>query len=171
VTELSVLGVTTDNFPLFRQRLMYIERSSFLSPWSVNSFKAELLNPIARIWGALDGESLAGFACFWVVAGEIHLLNIAVAPEKRGMKIGSYLLARVIDLGGDTSVDRIWLEVRPSNKAALALYRGAGFIEEGRRPGYYTDTGEDAVLMSLYLSSPVGCREPLNRLGTPFLHA
>ena len=57
------------------------------------------------------------------------------------------------------SVDRIWLEVRPSNSAARALYRGAGFIEEGRRPGYYNDTGEDALLMSLYLVSGMGCGE------------
>jgi ribosomal-protein-alanine N-acetyltransferase len=90
-------------------------------------------------------------------------LNIAVAPEKRGRGIGRYLLGRVIELGENVSVDRIWLEVRPSNSAALALYRGAGFIEDGIRPGYYSDTGEDAVLMSLYLNPAADYKKSLNR--------
>jgi len=171
VTTLSLQPVTTDNFPLYRKRLMYIEKSSFVSPWPVHSFKNELLNPLSRIWGALDGHIFAGFTCFWIVAGDIHLLNIAVAPEKRRMGIGTYLLGRVVDLGKNTSIDRIWLEVRPSNTAALALYRGAGFIEDGIRPGYYSDTGEDAVLMSLYLTSAAGYREHVNRLNLVSLHA
>lgn len=150
---------------------MSIERSSFVSPWPVHSFKNELLNPVSRIWGAIDGDVFAGFTCFWIVAGDVHLLNIAVAPEKRGMGIGKYLLGRVIDLAQNSSVDRIWLEVRPSNSVALALYRGAGFIEEGIRRGYYSDTGEDAVLMSLYLTQAVDYRESLNRLGAVSLHA
>ncbi|MFO8091216.1 MAG: ribosomal protein S18-alanine N-acetyltransferase [Desulfatiglandaceae bacterium] len=171
MTDLSLQIITMDNFPLFRKRLIYIERFSFVSPWPVNSFKNELLNPISRIWGALDGEVFVGFTCFWIVVGNIHLLNIAVAPEKRGMGIGKYLLGRVIELGENTSVDRIWLEVRPSNSAALALYRGAGFIKDGIRPGYYNDTGEDAVLMSLYLNSAGGYRESLNRPDALSLHA
>ncbi len=171
MTDLSLQIITMDNFPLFRKRLMYIERFSFVSPWPVNSFKNELLNPISRIWGALDGEGFVGFTCFWIVAGNIHLLNIAVAPEKRGMGIGKYLLGRVIELGENTSVDHIWLEVRPSNFAALALYRGAGFIEDGIRPGYYNDTGEDAVLMSLYLNSAADYREHLDRPDALSLHA
>jgi ribosomal-protein-alanine N-acetyltransferase len=142
---------------------MYIERFSFVSPWPADSFKNELLNPISRIWGVLDGEAFVGFTCFWIVAGDIHLLNIAVAPEKRGRGIGRYLLGRVIELGENVSVDRIWLEVRPSNSAALALYRGAGFIEDGIRPGYYSDTGEDAVLMSLYLNPAADYKKSLNR--------
>jgi ribosomal-protein-alanine N-acetyltransferase len=150
---------------------MYIERCSFVSPWPVNCFKCELLNPISRIWGAFDGEVFAGFICFWIVAGEIHLLNIAVAPEKRGMGIGTYLLARMIEAGETTSVDRIWLEVRPSNAAALAMYRRAGFVEEGRRAAYYSDTGEDAILMSLYLTLPAGYRGSSNRADTVSLQA
>jgi [ribosomal protein S18]-alanine N-acetyltransferase len=159
MTELSLQIVTMDNFPLFRRRLMYIERNSFVSPWPAHSFKNELLNPVSRIWAAIDGDIFAGFTCFWIVAGDIHLLNIAVAPEKRGLGIGTYLLGRVIDLAQNIPVDRIWLEVRPSNSVALALYRRAGFIEEGIRRGYYSDTGEDAVLMSLYLDSAAGCDE------------
>jgi ribosomal-protein-alanine N-acetyltransferase len=171
MTELSLRNLTTDNFPLFRKRLMSIERSSFVSPWPVHSFKNELLNPISRIWGALEGDVFVGFTCFWVVAGDIHLLNLAVAPERRGLGIGTYLLGSVIDLGKNTSIDRIWLEVRPSNAAALALYRGAGFIEDGIRRGYYSDTGEDAVLMSLYLNSAAGYRESTNRPDAVLLRA
>jgi len=151
VNALKLVSVTTDNLPLFQRRIMYIERSAFVSPWTLNCFKNELRNPISRIWGAVDDEGLAGFICFWVVAGEVHLLNIAVAPERRGLGTGTYLLSRMIVFAEGMGVDRIWLEVRPSNSAALALYRGAGFIEEGRRARYYSDTGEDAILMSLYL--------------------
>jgi [ribosomal protein S18]-alanine N-acetyltransferase len=159
VTALRLLTLTPDNFPLFQHRLMYIERNSFLSPWTLRSFKNELLNPISCIWGALAGSGFAGFVCFWSVAGEIHLLNIAVAPEERGKGIGGFLLARVIEQGENTRVSRIWLEVRPSNSAALTIYRKADFVEEGRRVGYYSDTGEDAIVMSRAFDFITSCQD------------
>lgn len=166
MTALSLITLSNDNFPLFQHRLMRIERCSFLSPWSLNSFKSELHNPISRIWGVSDPDGFAGFVCFWIVAGEVHLLNLAVAPEKRGKGIGTFLLTRVIEYSESAGVDRIWLEVRPSNPAALALYRGAGFVEEGRRVRYYSDTGEDAIVMSRFLPSSLDRREPCNRTMT-----
>ncbi len=149
MTAFVLIEVTSENFSMYRQRIMDIERSSFFSPWPAWSFNSELRNPLSRLWAVADEVGIAGFACFWTVAGEIHLLNIAVDPRRRGKGAGSFLLGRLLEEGGNTGVERIWLEVRPSNSAALRLYRKAGFITEGRRARYYGDTGEDAIVMSL----------------------
>lgn len=163
MTDLSLVTVTDRNFPLFRSRIMHIEKNSFFSPWTLSSFKSELRNPVSNLWGAMEEGVFAGFVCFWSVAGEIHLLNLAVCPERRGRGIGSFLVSRVIERGGQAGVDRIWLEVRPSNGAALAIYHRAGFTEQGCRVRYYSDTGEDALVMSLSLHPPLGCEDSFYR--------
>jgi ribosomal-protein-alanine N-acetyltransferase len=82
------------------------------------------------------------------VAGESHLLNIAVAPARRGAGIGRALLRECIRRGARAGAARIHLEVRAGNEEAQRLYRAEGFAFHGIRKGYYIDTGEDAVLLS-----------------------
>lgn len=132
-------------------RIMEIENLSFPTPWSRKSFLDEVRNPISRFWGVVIEQVLQGYICFWVFAGEIQVINIAVHPRKRDQGLGHYLLTKMIEESISLGIRTIWLEVRPSNKKAKRLYERLKFTEMGRRPGYYRDTGEDAIVMSLSL--------------------
>jgi ribosomal-protein-alanine N-acetyltransferase len=132
--------------------LQEIENLSFLSPWSINSFKTELDNKVSHIWALEDEKKLIGYICFWMFANEVQILNFAVHPDRRNKKAGLSLLNRLIEYCRPNGVTNIWLEVRPSNTAARRLYRKTGFKEIGKRPQYYPDTKEDAILMALEIT-------------------
>lgn len=130
--------------------LLEIEKASFPSPWSKKLFLNELANPNSHIILAKDEtDILLGFACFWIVANEAHILNIAVHPGFRRQGIAKRLLTYVLEFSIDKRVSCFVLEVRNRNKAAIEFYKGFGFREVGLRRGYYADTGEDAILMEL----------------------
>jgi ribosomal-protein-alanine N-acetyltransferase len=132
-------------------RIVDIENLSFPTPWSRKSFLEEIRNPISRFWGVLAEQVLQGYICFWVFAEENQLINIAIHPQKREQGLGHYLLTKMIEESISMGVRKIWLEVRPSNHRAKSLYTKFKFSEEGRRPRYYRDTNEDAIVMSLSL--------------------
>jgi ribosomal-protein-alanine N-acetyltransferase len=94
-------------------------------------------------------EYVVGFAGFWFMADEVHLVNIAVREECRHQGIGELLLISIIDQATELKARLVTLEVRISNTAALSLYDKYGFTRVGLRRAYYTDNREDAVLMSL----------------------
>jgi len=85
---------------------------------------------------------------FWVVAGEGSLLSMAVVPEARRQGLGRALMAQLEHRLDEHDCAEVHLEVRASNVTAQSLYRAVGFRDSGRRAGYYSDTGEDALLMS-----------------------
>ncbi len=100
---------------------------------------------------------LLGYAFLTVGAGEAHLLNLAVEPTAQNQGIGRQLLAHVLARAPLMRIERIFLEVRPSNAAALKLYEEAGFNEIGRRPGYYpapNNRREEAIVMALEILPP-----------------
>ncbi len=99
--------------------------------------------PLSHPW------ELWGYIVFWLVADEMHLLNLAVHPEKRRRGVAGFLLREALRRSQALGAKAAWLEVRPSNTPALALYASFGFKEVGRRPGYYQDTREDAMLLVL----------------------
>jgi ribosomal-protein-alanine N-acetyltransferase len=90
-----------------------------------------------------------GYLIFWVVADEMHILNLAVHPKHRRQGIARRLLAEGLTQARELGANLAWLEVRPSNTPARALYASFGFTEVGRRPQYYDDTSEDALLLTL----------------------
>lgn len=96
--------------------------------------------------GKLAGD-VVGYAGMWIVLDEAHVTNVAVAPEHRGRDIGDRLLSELERRARLRGCLRMTLEVRPSNAVAIALYRKHGFVARGRRPGYYSDTHEDAIIM------------------------
>ncbi len=144
--------ITTQNLLAHLTDILNIERVSFPSPWGREAFEHEVRNPMSRFWGILSDNGLVAYICFWVAAGEIHLMNIAVHPEMRKRGLGQALMDKLVQIGAEEGVRKIWLEVRPSNETARTLYSGMGFTEVGRRRRYYTDTGEDAIVMALTLS-------------------
>jgi ribosomal-protein-alanine N-acetyltransferase len=148
---ISLVEITEKNFQLFQRYILAIENASFPSPWTLNAFRQELNKVVSHFWALTVDEVLAGYICFWIFAGEIHLMNIAVYPKMRRKGFGCYLLAKMIEVGKSRMIGKAWLEVRPSNVRARALYQKMGFRETGRRPRYYADTNEDAIAMSLPL--------------------
>lgn len=122
-----------------------IERRSFRSPWSVGMFALEMSKPGTIALGAVEGGRTVGYLILSRYDRAWHLMNIAVAPERRRRGIASVLTSGAfarIDPG-----DPVTLEVRPSNRSAIELYEGLGFAPYGHRPGYYPDNGEDALIM------------------------
>ncbi len=134
--------------------VMQIERRSFPTPWSRRFFERELLLPYAKAFVALEipPNQVVGYVCFWLVAQEAHILNFATHPERRRQGIGSRLLRYGMNYCRENGAQEISLEVRRSNYQAISLYRNFQFRPQGIRPRYYSDSGEDAVIMSLRLA-------------------
>lgn len=137
---------TPEDLPL----LLALEETAFDEPWPAGAFAQELELPQAAVWLAFDDEGAdeaIGYADFWVVADEISLLNIAVRPDRRRRGLGRRLLEIVERVGRERGGEHVFLEVRASNAAGLALYRSRGYEQVGIRKGYYQSTGEDAIVM------------------------
>jgi [ribosomal protein S18]-alanine N-acetyltransferase len=126
-----------------------IERLSFRTPWPAYAFEQELTgNRLARYVVARAGDRVVGFAGIWLMVDEGHVTTFGVHPDWRRQGIGRQLLLGLVELGATIGARRLTLEVRPSNDAAQKLYRSFGFDVVGRRPAYYTDDGEDALIMT-----------------------
>jgi ribosomal-protein-alanine N-acetyltransferase len=126
-----------------------IERMSFPNPWPLHIFQQEMTHSWSRLWGVfVDGErSPVAFLLFWLVYDEVHILNIATHPKYRRRSIARMLLSRLRQEALRVGARYLTLEVRPSNQPALTLYHGLGFEIVGVRPRYYSDSGEDALVM------------------------
>jgi ribosomal-protein-alanine N-acetyltransferase len=132
--------------------VLAIERASFSMPWSRGAFLYEIQqNRVARCRVMRAGGSLVGYLCLWEIADEIHITNVAVNPERRRQGIARALLGGLLAEAQSRNLKLVVLEVRPSNKEAIALYESFGFRVTGRRRGYYYDTGEDALVMEARL--------------------
>jgi ribosomal-protein-alanine N-acetyltransferase len=132
------------------EEILAIENDSFPTPWTPGLFRSEMANPISRmvIGRSAAGGEVVGYAVFWRVADEIHLHNIAVRRDLRRGGIAATLLEEVLRRCRPEGARFVTLEVRRSNIAAQKLYERFGFAVSGVRRGYYTDTGEDALIMS-----------------------
>ncbi len=148
---ISLIRITQEAFTLYRDQILFIEQASFPSPWSAKAFMEETSNPVSHFWALKIGERILAYICFWMYAGEIHLLNIAVAPEWRRKGLATALIEKMKQFAQSQEVKKIYLEVRPSNSPARRLYQRAGFEEKAIRRLYYTDTGEDAIIMEFTL--------------------
>lgn len=170
---ISLIQITEENLHRFEKGILDIETTSFPSPWTADAFREEARRSFSRLWVLVENSNVVGYVCFWVVAGEVHLMNIAVHPESRCKGVGRYLLNRMIGAGIYEGAQCVLLEVRPSNGSARALYKKSGFREVGRRPRYYRDTGEDAILMVLDLGSHEGrdSKEAGDIFSPPFMNS
>lgn len=130
-----------------------IERASFRSPWTRQSFLFDLRdNPFAQSIVARDRKgSLVGYGCSWHAHEELRINNVAVLETSRGGGVGRAILRRMIDEGRKAGCRIALLEVRPSNAVARALYASEGFEEIGRRKDYYRAEKEDALVLALEL--------------------
>jgi ribosomal-protein-alanine N-acetyltransferase len=126
-----------------------IERMSFRTPWPAYAFEQELRgNRLARYLVARSADGVVGFAGVWLMVDDAHVTTFGVHPDWRRRGIGRRLLLELAALSRRIGAKRMTLEVRASNGPAQALYRAFGFEIVGRRPHYYTDDGEDALVMT-----------------------
>lgn len=135
------------------EQVLIIERASFSMPWSRNLFLAEFRNPDVSLMLAARAPSaggrIIGYIVCWIVADELHILDLATEFPWRRQGIARRLVLAALTAGKDRRVQRAFLEVRESNRAALMLYGGLGFIRSLVREGYYDLPVENAVVMSL----------------------
>src|SRR5437899_2501269 len=131
-----------------------IERRSFAQPWSRAFFEKELATPFARLVVAVEEavprSQVISYTCRWRVTDEVHLLNVAVHPERRGLGYGRELVGAVVEEARGCAARVVFLEVRAGNVIARRLYRQLGFRDLGVRRSYY-GAGQDAIVMELRL--------------------
>jgi ribosomal-protein-alanine N-acetyltransferase len=132
-------------------QVIAIERHSFPTPWSLAMFVLELSKPSGVCLAAVEREPgkprdrLIGYLICSRYDRVWHLMNIAIEPARRRQGLGTELLKEMLERAGPE--EPYTLEVRTSNAAAITLYEQFGFRAAGTRPRYYTDTGEDALIM------------------------
>jgi ribosomal-protein-alanine N-acetyltransferase len=134
--------------------VLEIERGSYPTPWSRALFVQELHIPFSRIVVVRpqggNGGPIVGYLCRWLVADEIHILNVAVHPAHRRAGIGAVLMREALREARERGAETVTLEVRHSNTWARRLYVSFGFEDVGVRRNYY-GRGEDALIMRLAL--------------------
>jgi ribosomal-protein-alanine N-acetyltransferase len=137
--------------------VMELEKASFTNPWSYELLQRELGHDWSVIFLAEEslpegGRRLLGISIFWIVHDEVHVLNVATAPEHRRRGVGRQLMEATLAEGRARKCSLATLEVRKSNEPAIHLYKSFGFRPVGVRPNYYVDAGqppEDAIVMVL----------------------
>jgi ribosomal-protein-alanine N-acetyltransferase len=126
-----------------------IERASFSVPWPDDAYRNELLtNRLASYVVARAADVVIGFAGLWVMVDEAHVTTFAVDPGWRRRGVGERLLLQLLDIAVARRAREATLEVRLSNMPARRLYEKYGFRPVGIRPRYYSDNGEDALIMT-----------------------
>jgi ribosomal-protein-alanine N-acetyltransferase len=153
---MAVAPRTTDEPPLLRVAqaddlpgVLEVERASFPAPWTERMFAEELKNDWSHVWVVEAGPErrVAAFTVFWVAYDEVHVLNVAVAPDWRRHGLAHRLLEAIVGFSEARAASHIVLEVRPSNTIAQHLYQTFDFRPVGMRPNYYADNSEDAIIM------------------------
>jgi ribosomal-protein-alanine N-acetyltransferase len=135
-----------------------IEQETFSSPWSRKSFESDCMGEGTSSWVAVRGSRLEGYLVAWIVCDEIHIGNIAVAADVRRRGTGRRLLARSLAHASELGVTLATLEARESNEPAIRLYESFAFRPVAIRKRYYSDSGEDAIVMIADLTAPDGAR-------------
>ncbi|MBN8481548.1 MAG: ribosomal protein S18-alanine N-acetyltransferase [Xanthomonadales bacterium] len=132
-----------------------IDAAAYPYPWSQAIFR-DCLAAGYECWALARAGEILGYGVLSIAAGEGHLLNLCVTPVRQRAGHGRRILARMLDLARWHRAERVFLEVRPSNPGAIALYHDAGFNEIGRRPNYYPAARgrEDALVMAIELLAP-----------------
>ncbi|MDY2960128.1 MAG: ribosomal protein S18-alanine N-acetyltransferase [Hornefia sp.] len=136
-------GIEADTAGLYN-----LEQTCFTVPWSKESLIKDITgNPNSMYFVAELSGKIIGYAGVWNIMEECHINNVAVLPEFRRRKIGMTIIKTLIEVTERQGIKSHTLEVRESNRAAISMYEKMGFQSVGKRPGYYEDNGEAAVIM------------------------
>lgn len=127
--------------------VMAIEQEAFSLPWSADAYYGELKNQFANYLVCDYEGEIAAYGGIWVVFEDAHITNVAVGLKYRGLGIGKLLMLELEKVARIKKAKKILLEVRPSNNVALSLYDSLDYFPMGTREKYYSDNGEDAIIM------------------------
>lgn len=132
--------------------VMLIEPTIYSHPWTRGNF-SDSLNSGYSAWVLEADQKMIGYALLMMVLDEAHLLNLSIAKDQQKQGLGRYLLEHMVQIAKNHKAANVFLEVRPSNISAIALYENIGFCEMAIRRGYYPAQHgrEDAILMGLAL--------------------
>jgi ribosomal-protein-alanine N-acetyltransferase len=131
-----------------------IEAESFSTPWSPETFSGLIGRDAVELIVMVDQDTeVIGYAVLWCILDQGELANLALATPRRGEGLGGLLLRHVLRVAKGRGVEKLFLEVRASNRRAIELYRAQGFEEVGVRKAYYEQPREDALVMLLRLAS------------------
>ena len=133
--------------PIHTEQVARLEMCCFSDPWSLRSINAELSNPLSLWLVAVVEETVVGYVGSQSVLGESDMMNIAVSPEFRRSGIAQKLVNALVERLRAAGNHSLTLEVRASNEPAIALYHKNGFVQVGRRPNYYRNPKEDALIL------------------------
>jgi len=138
--------MTADDIPA----VVALDQISFSMPWPERSFRFEVTaNPASRCWVAEADGRIVGMIVAWLFVDEVHIATLATHPDFRRQGIARQLLLHVLQLAVTEGAVSSFLEVRAGNVAAQDMYHKFGYKQSGRRPRYYKDNSEDAILMTL----------------------
>ena len=129
------------------QQIAQLEKVCFSAPWSERSVAGELSNPLSLWVVAVEEDKLVGYVGSQSVLGEADMMNLAVDPAFRRQGVGKQLVCILIQNLREKDVHSLTLEVRSSNRNAICLYGQLGFEQVGRRPNYYSNPKEDALIL------------------------
>ena len=132
--------------------IVALDKICFGGLWSWETYQRELDSPNCELLGIFscgNSEVLLAMGCFWLILEEAHITILAVNPQYQRQGLGQALLYSLLKAANDLGLERATLEVRISNLGAISLYQKFGFKTAGRRPKYYQDNGEDALILWL----------------------
>ena len=124
-----------------------LEQVCFSDPWSEKSIAQELTNPLSLWLVCVEDETVLGYVGSQTVLGESDMMNVAVCPASRRMGIAESLIISLIEALKTRESHCLSLEVRASNAPAIGLYQKLGFLQVGKRPNYYRNPREDALIL------------------------
>jgi ribosomal-protein-alanine N-acetyltransferase len=146
VLDLKIQSLTPDHL----SELLELDQACFNGLWTLDGYRRELESPNSHFLGLFSPFSqseLLGMGCFWSILEEAHITILAVHPEYQGQGLGQALLYSLLKTASDRGLERATLEVRASNLGAISLYQKFGFKTAGKRPRYYKDNDEDALIL------------------------
>ena len=137
-------------------KILAIDQKAFQRPWHRKLFSEELTrkdayNYVVRIPSDDSRMEIIAYVFVRIFVHEMHIMRIAVAEGFQSHGVATRLLRQCFKLAKEKNADTVLIEVRPTNKSAIGLYRSSGFELQGTRPNYYPDSGEDALLMVKHL--------------------
>lgn len=140
---MEILPMTQRHVP----QVAALEKICFSDPWSENSVAGELSNPLSCWLVCVENDTVLGYVGAQTVLGETDMMNLAVIPQARRQGIAESLILNLVAELKRQESHCLSLEVRASNAPARALYEKLGFAQVGRRPNYYRNPKEDALIL------------------------
>jgi len=140
------ITLQTINHSLLPQ-VLKLDRLCFGGLWALEGYQREIDSPNSELIAIVFSEQVIGYGCFWAIVDEAHITILAVHPEYQRQGLGKLILLALLDRACQRQMKHATLEVRISNQSAISLYEKFQFKAAGQRKHYYTDTGENALIL------------------------